>query len=132
MPTTCACLELATAVRGFRLFSLRDDPDGGPILEIQEAARYGRLNPLWTKEHAVRLAFRANMEQAEASGNGARSVRRLLTMRAQRLGLSLEQYADYVADMAEMAREEAMRETQARWEAQQVRLAQEAENEAPV
>lgn len=68
-----ASLELGTILSrmpsDFRL--------NGQISNIARAYSGGWANRLWNRRHAVRVAFRANMETAESWGSGNRAARRV-------------------------------------------------------
>lgn len=47
------------------------------LVEIKTAYAFGWANRLWSRRHAVWLAFQANMEAAESRGRGISAYRRL-------------------------------------------------------
>jgi hypothetical protein len=53
----------------------------GRISNIALAYSCGWANLLWNRRHAVRVAFRANMELAEGYGSGNRAARRVKARR---------------------------------------------------
>lgn len=65
-------LELGTILRRLPLCFY----EKGRIPAIRSAYANGYANRLWPRAEAVRVAFLANMESAEAHGNGNKAKRR--------------------------------------------------------
>lgn len=76
-------LELGTILRRLPLCFY----EKGRIPAIRSAYANGYANRLWSRGSAVRIAFLANMESAQAHGNGNRFKRRagIMTMPPLRL-----------------------------------------------
>lgn len=69
----------------------------GGVATVAIAYRYGYANKLWSRNEAMRVLFRANMQRQESYGHGNRAARREALARMPREELR-EQDVDALAE----------------------------------
>jgi hypothetical protein len=80
MRTFPASLELGTILHDYRIYELEREP---VLCEILRAYRDGLANQLWPRTWAVKVAFEAAMQSAEAYGSGNRAKRRMAALHSR-------------------------------------------------